>query len=184
MIYPFSLRAVGLVVALALIGAHAFALFAPRTVKPLLVAFPRSRVAGTILLAISAVWTFWLISTMDLGEFARLRNILQIAVPVGAILAWFFVDEFLAVRSLGILALLAAAPLIESAFLRPELSRLLLVTLAYVWILVGLFLVGMPFLLRDLLTWILLAPARYSAATIAGLAYGAALLVCALAFWK
>ncbi len=121
MIYPFSLGGVGIVVGLALIASHAFALRAPGTVRPFLKTFPRSRTVGTILLATAALWSFWLISTMDLGEFARLRTILIIAVPVGAVLTWKFVDEFLAVRSLGILALLAAGPVLEAAFLRPEL---------------------------------------------------------------
>ncbi len=183
MIYPFSLGIVGIVVGLALIGSHVFALRAPGTVRPFLTTFPRSRVAGTILLAIAAVWSFWLVSTMDLGEFARLRTYLIVAVPVGAVLTWLFVDEFLAVRSLGILALLAAGPVLEAAFLRPELSRFFIVSLAYLWIFAGLFLVGMPFLLRDLLAWILPSKTLYNQASWAGVAYGALILLCAVAFW-
>ena len=36
--------------------------------------------------------------------------------------------------ALGMIALLAAEPILEAAFLRPETSRLLVVVLAYVWI--------------------------------------------------
>jgi hypothetical protein len=183
MIYPFSLGFVGIVVGLALIASHVFALRAPDTVRPFLKTFPRSRVAGTILLAIAAIWSFWLVSTMDLGEFARLRTVLVIAVPVGAVLTWMFVDEFLAVRSLGILALLAAGPVLEAAFLRPETTRLFIVSLAYLWIFAGLFLVGMPFLLRDLLAWIVPSTKLYRQTSWAGVAYGTLILLCALAFW-
>ena len=49
----------------------------------------------------------------------------------------------------GILCLLAAEPLLEAAFLRPETSRLLVTMLAYLMIVVGLFWVTMPYLLRD-----------------------------------
>ncbi len=183
MIYPFSLQLVGLAVGLALILSHAFALLSPAPVGRFLRALPRSRPAGTALLALAAIWSFWLVQTVDLGEFARLRGILAIGVPVGAVLAWRFLEEFLAVRALGILALLIADIPLDAAFLRPEVSRLLLVTLAYAWILVGLFLVGMPYVLRDLIAWLTASPARFRGAALAGIAYGGVLVICALALW-
>lgn len=183
MIYPFSLQLVGLAVGLALILSHAFALVSPAPVGRLLRALPRNRAAGTVLLAIAALWSFWLVQTVDLGEFARLRGILAIGVPVGAVLAWRFLEEFLAVRALGILALLIADIPLDAAFLRPEVSRLFLVSLAYVWILAGLFLVGMPYVLRDIIAWLLSSPSRYRGAAVAGIAYGALLVGCALALW-
>ncbi|MGC1480995.1 MAG: hypothetical protein WA771_10855 [Chthoniobacterales bacterium] len=183
MIYSFPLVAVGIVVGLLLIGTHAFALTAPDVVRPRLLTFPRSRVVGTILLAIAALWAFWLVCTMDLGEFARLRRLLILAVPVGAVLTWYFVDEFLAVRSLGILALLAAGPLLEAAFLQEPLSRLFLVALAYLWIFSGLFLVGMPFLLRDAIAYLVPREKLYRRASWAGIAYGGLILLYAIIFW-
>ncbi len=183
MIYPFSLQLVGLVVGLILIAAHAYALAAPGAVKPLLRAFPRSRVAGTVLLAGAALWSLWLVQTMDLGEFSRLRGYMVMAVPIGAVLTWSFVEEFLAVRALGILALLAADVLLDAAYFRPEISRLLLVTLAYAWIFGGLFLVGMPYILRDLIAWLVIRPPRYREAAVAGIIYGLVLVGCAAAWW-
>ncbi len=97
MIYSLSLHTVGLVVGLLLVAAHVFALAAPAPTQTFLRTFPRSRFQGTLLLAIGAIWAFWLVRTMDLGEFAKLRPLLTIAVPVGAVLTWHFVDEFLAV---------------------------------------------------------------------------------------
>jgi len=183
MIYSFSLQTVGIVVGLLLVAAHGVALAAPAPTQTFLRTLPRSRFWGTVLLAISAVWAFWLVRTMDLGEFARLRSMLTIAVPVGAVLAWQFVDEFLAVRALGILCLLAAEPPLEAAFLRPEMSRLLLVTLAYAWILAGLFLVGMPYILRDLIAWVTSRTAAWRGLSMAGILWGIALIACAIAFW-
>src|SRR5207244_10758760 len=63
------------------------------------------------------------------------------------------VDEFLAVRALGILCLLAAEPLLDAAFLRYETSRLLVTVLAYLLIVAGLFWVTIPYLLRDQVNW-------------------------------
>jgi hypothetical protein len=117
---------------------------------------------------------------MDLGEFSRFRTWLQIAVPLVFILTIFFVDEFLSVRALGIMTLLAAEPILSSAFLRPELARLLVVIFAYVWLTLGLFWVGMPYLLRDQISWLTKSAARFKAATLFGVLYAVAVLACAV----
>jgi hypothetical protein len=85
--------------------------------------------------------------------------------------------DFLAARALGTLALLAAEPLLESAFLRDEVIRLLLVTLVYLWIIFGMFWVGMPYTLRNQIGWVTATETRWRAAAFAGLAYGALLCV-------
>jgi hypothetical protein len=121
---------------------------------------------------------------MDLGEFSGFRTYLQMGVPIIAILTIYFVDEFLAVRALGIMALLTAEPILSAAFLRPEVSRLFVVILAYAWLTLGLFWVGMPYLLRDQITWLTKSAVRFKAATIAGIIYGVIILTCAVAFFR
>ena len=133
-VYDLSLHTVGLIVGLLLLASHLIALVRPEQTKGWLLKLPRSRPLGIGLLAVDAVWTFWLVSNMDLGEFSQFRTWLQIGVPIVFVLTLFFVDEFLAVRALGIMALLAAEPILSACFLRPETARLLLVILAYVWL--------------------------------------------------
>jgi len=87
-----------------------------------------------------------------------------------------FVREFLAVRALGMLLLLAAEPLLESAWMRPETGRLWLVGLVYGWIVAGLFFIGTPYVLRDAIQWVTSASWRWQAAAWGGIAYGALLL--------
>src|SRR5438552_15664919 len=62
--------------------------------------FPRSRVAGVVLHTICLVWTLWLLSTTQMGEFSSFRRPLLIGLPLGYGLALPFVDEFLALRAL------------------------------------------------------------------------------------
>lgn len=162
MIYPFSLKAVGLTVGLLLLAVHALAFLSPKSLQSALRHFPRNHTIGTILLAIATIWSFLLIRNIDLGEFTPMRNIMLVAIPIAAILMWKFVDEFLAARALGMLALLAAEPLLESAFLRPQETRLLLVVLAYAWIIAGLFWVGMPYVLRDQIKWVTSTSLRWN----------------------
>ena len=179
-----SLKATGIVVGVALIALHVFALLKAESVQQFLRKLPRNRTLGVAILTIDLVWSLWLISTMHMGEFYTARPWLQIIIPLTYVLVILFVEEFLAVRALGALILLVACPILEAAFLRPEISRLLLPTLCYVWILIGMFWVGMPYLMRNQVAWVTKVPQRWSGACIAGAAYGGAILICALAFWS
>lgn len=183
MIYDVTLKTMGLATGALLVAAHIPALAAPAGTERFLRQFPRSEFWGGVLMALATVWAFLLVWHMDLGEFTRLRTLMLAGIAAGGVLAWIYVREFLAVRALGILALLAAEPLLGSAFLRPELSRLLLAVLAYAWILLGLFWVGMPYVLRDQIAWVTATRGRLRVAAIAGLVYGIALLVCAVFFF-
>jgi hypothetical protein len=177
MIYSLSLETALILVGLALVGAHVAALLMPDATKGWLKQLPRSEPAGAVLLAIVAVWFWWLISTMDLGEFSKFRNALKIGTPIVAVLTWIHVREFLAVRSLGMLVLLAAEVLLEAAWMRPEASRLWLVSLVYVWITVALFWIGMPYQLRDQIAWVTATAQRWKFAAFGGVAYGVILLI-------
>jgi hypothetical protein len=184
MIYSLKLETALVLVGLLLIAGHALALVKPAAVRDWLSAFPRSKKWGTALVTVAAGWFFWLVWTMDLGEFSNWRQTVLIATPVAWLLTMKFVDEFLAVRALGMVTLLAAEPLLEAAFLRPEQSRLFLVSLVYVWIVFAMFWVGMPYTLRDQIGWITANQKRWRAATFVGLAYGAFLLVLPLTYAK
>ena len=180
MIYSFSLHSVGLLVGLLLIALHVVALLHPGTVQQALRRFPRSKEAGWVLFTVDAVWAFALVTTIDLGEFTAYRNIFLAIIGAGYFLTLFFVEEFLASRALGMFCLLAAEPLLEAAFLRPETSRLLLTVLAYAWATAGLFWVGKPYLLRDQIEWVSKTSLRWRLAALGGAAYGAVILLVAL----
>lgn len=180
MIYNLNLKTAGLVM-----GALLVLISLPGFVKPALIQawlkrLPRSRVAGVFLLTVALIWSFWLLATMEMGEFSTFRRPLLLALPIGYLLVIRFVDEFLAVRTLGILCLLAAEPLLEAAFFRYETSRLLVTVLAYLLIIAGLFWVTMPYLLRDQINWSTRSAFRWLSIHVCTVAYGIALLACAV----
>ena len=177
MIYSFTLKSMMLLVGLLLIASHLLAFAKAKAAQDWLRAFPRNKPAGVILSAILAAWFYWLVKVSDLGEFSGWRSLVLSLTPVSAVLAMFFMQEFLAVRALGGLALMAAEPLLESAFLQDSQARLLLVVLTYVWIIAGMFWVGMPYTMRDQISWVSASEKRWRAAAFAGLAYGALLCV-------
>jgi hypothetical protein len=180
-IYHFSLQTAGIIS-----GAFLILVSLPGLVKPDLISiaqkFPRSHVAGIILLSIVLVWTFWLVATIEMGEFSAFRRPLLIALPIGYLLTLRFVEEFLAVRALGILCLLAAEPLLDAAFLRYETSRLLVTVFAYLLIIAGLFWVGVPYILRDQINWSTRSMFRWRFLHLLALVYGGVIL--AFAFTK
>ena len=180
MIYDISLRTAGILAGVFLLLISVPGLVLPTAVRAALAKLPRSRVAGIVLLTAAFIWSFWLLVTMEMGEFSGFRRPLMIALPIGCILVLRFVNEFLAVRALGILFLLAAEPLLEAAFLRYEPSRLLVTVLAYILIVKGLFWVTMPYLLRDYVAWMSRSTGVWLSMNALVLGYGAAILGYAL----
>lgn len=189
-----SLFTTGLVLAIWLIGIHALMLAKPAAAQDFLKKFPRNQNIGQILLGIGLAW-FWLLIApsglgklsalaMDLGEFNNAKKILQLLVPISLVLVCISVRDFLAVRALGLLGLMAAAPLLGAAFLKDPQSRLLVPIFAYAMLTASLFCVGMPYLFRDAVTWVTADQKRWTLFSLAGLGYGVATLVSAFAFWR
>ncbi len=179
MIYHLSLQTAGLIAGLFLLLVSVPGVISPDLSRGFARRLPRSRVAGFLLLTVALFWSLWLLVTMEMGEFSGFRRPLLIILPIGFFLVLRFVDEFLAVRALGILFLLAAEPLLDAAFLRTETSRLLVTVFAYLLIVVGLFWVTMPYLLRDHIDWSARTAGRWRLTSGIALLYGAAILACA-----
>ena len=180
MIYDLDLHTVGLVAGVFLVLISLPGLIKPQPVQNLVKRLPRSRAAGIILLTVAFAWSFWLLATMEMGEFASFRRPLLIALPIGYFLVIRFVGEFLSVRALGILCLLAAEPLLEAAFFRYEASRLFVTVFAYILVVAGLFWVTMPYLLRDQIDWSAGNNVRWRA--IHGIASAYGVIILALSF--
>jgi multisubunit Na+/H+ antiporter MnhG subunit len=175
MIYHLSLHTVGMIAGVFLTLVGLIGLIKPDFAN-VVRRFPRSRIAGIVLLTICLAWTFWLLATIQMGEFSSFRRPLLIALPIGYVLVLRFVDEFLAVRALGILCLLAAEPLLGAAFLRYETSRLVVTVFAYLLIVAGLFWVAIPYVLRDQINWIARSVFRWRCLHALILVYGGVIL--------
>lgn len=180
----FSLQGLGIALGLLLIGTHLFALLQPERTQAFLKEFPRHRTIGIGLMAVNFLWWFWIISTVDLGEFWTMRRPVQTLLPVLFVLVILYVDEFLAARALGFFLLLLVCPLLDVAFQKPVGGRILIPILSYVWIGFALFWVGMPYLLRDQIEWVSASARRWRGLAAAGVAYGGAVLFCAVFLWK
>lgn len=184
----------GIVLGVWLVAVHALMLAKPAPVQGFLKKFPRNHALGQIILAVGLLW-FWLLVAvpgkgmlnslaMDLGEFNGLKKYLRFVVPLSIVAVGFAVKEFLSVRALGLLGLMAAAPLLDAAFLKDPQSRLLVPAFAFAMVVASLYFVGMPYLFRDAVTWATASPKRWRMLSLTGLGYGIAVLACAFLFWK
>lgn len=181
--FDLTLKTVGLGIGVLLVVAHVLALVKTKPMQAWLKKLPRNEPLGMVILAVDFAWCFLVWSEMDLGEFYTFERGVQIILVVGFLAFGFYVREFLAVRAIGLFLILLACPVLDAAFLQPPVSRLLLVILAYAWIIKGMFYVGMPYLMRDGIDWVCAKSSRWKMTALAGLSYGVALLACAVLFY-
>jgi hypothetical protein len=177
MIYFFSMQDVALVVGLLWIVLHLPSVLAPGPVSRALHHFPRNRFAGVALMGVATIWGLWLAATVDLGDFTPMRPaILWVALILGGFMTAFS-KEYLAVRGLATLLLLGANVVLDACFLRDERAKLVLVVMAYVWVVAALFFLFSPYLLRDAIAWVTATPRRFRVANGLGVTFGGVLLL-------
>jgi len=119
----------------------------------LLRTFPRSRTAAWILFGTGAGWFLYRVLHLSPADFGDHRLILFALFLTGAVLAFYYVPDFLAVRGLAILGLLVAGHLLEAAFLKDPGSRLFLVSAVYGLLIVpSIYFGAAPYRFRNLVT--------------------------------
>lgn len=188
-----SLSSAGYVLGALLVAAHLIALLAPKQCKDFLMKAPRNEVLGQFTLAVGMFWFFLLIAPagdnifsslrMELPGFEKVRPLLQIGTAAAFLLMIFKVKEFLFVRAVGVLGLLFVAPFLTAAYLKEPETRLLIPVWCYAVIVLCLFWLGKPYLMRDQIAWVTAKPIRWTVMAWGGLLYGAAILLCDYLYW-
>lgn len=124
---------------------------------------PRSRRGAWLFFGAGAVWFLWRLSRLTESDliFFQTPPPVMIGFGVLAVLAFVYAPDFLAVRGLCVLVLLAAEPLLGAAYMEYQHpQRLLMVTGVFVLISLALYLAAAPYRLRDFFGWLFLRPAR------------------------
>jgi hypothetical protein len=144
-----------LLTGLILLFAGGFLACTPAAAEPRAKAFPRSKTAALLFFGGASVW-FLLVYVANLGpaDFGAYRNFLFAGFALIAILSFFHVADFLAVRGLAALLLLYAALVLDSAYGMPQATRLYLVGFIYLSIIGALYLAAVPYRLRDWFNWL------------------------------
>ncbi len=143
--------------------------------------FPRSQRAAYVLFGAGAAWFLYAIWHLSAADFGDYRGYLFVAFAAIAVLSFKCVPDFLAVRGLSTLILMAAMPLLDAAYMEYDKpQRLLMVTLVYVAIAIAIWLGAQPWRMRDFLAWLFARPGRTRTFGGALALYG--LLLAAVAF--
>ncbi len=146
-------------------------------------ALPRSRVASYILFGLGAAWFLYEILHLSMADFGEYRTYLFVAFALVAVLSFRCVPDFLAVRGLCVLMLMAAMPLLDAAYMEYEHPlRLFMVTAVYIGIGLAIWLGAQPWRLRDFFNWLFARPARSRRLGAALTGYGLLLTVVALTY--
>lgn len=192
-----SLSSAGMVLGGILTVIYAVMLFKAEPTKAWAKKLSRNHQAGIWSMSIGMIW-FWLLVapelrgtfsflgklSMDFADFEPVKPVLRILVPIACLGLINFVKEFLFVRGLGLILLMAAAPLLYSSDFEEAPLRLLIPIVAYVMVIKGLYFVGMPYLFRDGVNWLVASDGRWKAFSVAGLALGLLLVGCAFTVWR
>ena len=160
-----SLFLATLLVGLALLILGGVLLLDTSFVRAALKAFPRSRMASYVLFGAAAAWFLSRVAVLSEADFGQYRAALFVGFAIVAVLSFFYVAEFLAVRGLAALILLAAGPLLAAAYGEYQIpSRLFMVSVVYLALTGSLWLGAQPWRLRDGIDWLQRVPGRARAA--------------------
>ena len=140
-------------------------------------ALPRSPTMTWLCFGGGAAWFLWRLAHTGESDliFFKTPTYLILGFGARAVLAFIYTPDFLAVRGLSILMLLAAEPLLYAAYMEwTHPQRLLMVTAVYTGLTAALYLATYPFRLRDFFDWLFRAPGRPRLLGAFLLAYGLA----------
>jgi uncharacterized protein YjeT (DUF2065 family) len=176
MTYFVSLKITAIIIGLLALLGHLPPALAPAKFGPLLRTLPRNYPLGVVLMLAATLWFTTLTGVMDLGEISSARIQLMAVWMIAGVLMVIFVPGFLAARGLGCLLLLAAALVLDAAFLNMTPGAYVIKVMAYVWVIAGMVLVYSPHLWRDAINYITQTPGRLRLFSWPGVLFGVLLI--------
>jgi hypothetical protein len=124
--------------------------------------FPRSLPAGIFLMLLGTAWFLWIVNQEPIADFSAFKPYMMFAFATVGILSCVFVQDFLAVRGLAVVALLLGKLMVDTG--RPHLGEspwvLVVQIWAYLLIVMGIWFTITPWRLRDILNWATATEAR------------------------
>jgi len=115
--------------------------------------FPRNLPAGIFLMLLGTAWFLWIVNQEPIADFSAFKPYMMAAFAAVGILSCVFIQDFLAVRGLAVVALLLGKLMVDTG--RPHLGEsnwvLVIQVWAYVLIVAGMWFTITPWKLRDLI---------------------------------
>jgi hypothetical protein len=115
--------------------------------------FPRFTPLGYPLVLLATGWFIYYVYREPIADFAAMKPYLCAFFGLVGVGACIFVQDFLPVRGLAALLLLAAKLMVDTARFVDTEWRLVITVWAYIWILAGMWWTVSPWRVRDLINW-------------------------------
>jgi hypothetical protein len=135
-------------------------------------AFPRSANATLVFFGAATVWFLYRVWNLSPADFGEYHVPLFIGFVLVAAFSFWCVPDFLAVRGLAALVLLAASPLLDAGYMNFQPQVYPLKIFVYLCIALAIWLGASPYRLRDFFEWLFRTSGRPRAVGAALLGYG------------
>jgi hypothetical protein len=140
----------------------------------------RSTPVTLVIMGAASAWFLYEVAHLGEADFGSYRKPLFAFFLAVAVLSYFYVRDFLAVRGAAILVLMTAKLLLEAAFMEEPGGRLFMVAFVYLCIVAALYLGTLPYRARDICDWLFARSSRARGTGTVLLVYG--LVLCGIAF--
>jgi hypothetical protein len=148
-----TLATLSILLGSAIIFLNIYGLLKPAEFGAMARKFPRNVPVGCVLIAIATVWFIWNVRQESIADFESLKPFLYLLFAAVGIGTCIFVQDFLAVRGMAVVLLLLAKLMLDTARWVDTEWRLVIATLAYIWIFAGIWFTVSPWRFRDFTNW-------------------------------
>ena len=146
--------------------------------------FPRYTPIGYVLVGIATIWFLYNLNQESVADFASMKPVLFVLFAGVGLGTCLFVQDFLPVRGLAVLLLLLAKLIVDTARWEDTEWRLVIVALAYIWVITGMWFTISPWRVRDLLYWATASEKRVRVGSAVRLALALLILILGLTAYK
>ncbi len=140
-------------------------------------AFPRSEAIGWVLMLLGTAWFVYNLNYEAIADFAAYKKYMLTGFGALGVLTCFFVRDFLAVRGAAVCLLLLAWFTLNRTRWEESPARVLLVALAYCWVIAGMWFTISPWRVRDIINWWAASEARFRIGSAIKLVLGGVVLI-------
>lgn len=142
--------------------------------------FPRSVFWGKLLIGIAAAIAWWIMYHAATDEWKWAQPFILVGVPATYFLVINFAPHYLALRGAAALSLMLAKVMVDAADLSDAPLRLIVTTLAYLWVIAAIWMTVAPHHFRDLIGFMMANDQRCRRSCGAGIAVGVVLVALGL----
>lgn len=150
-----SLSLLSILLGLGMAAPQVYGIAKPQQFAAAARKFPRNLPLGVVLMLLGTAWFVWNVHNESVSDFASFKPAMMAGFVAVGVLSCIFIQDFLAVRGLAVVALLLAKLMVDTG--RPHLGQThwvwVIQTWAYMLVIAGIWFTIAPWRLRDFINW-------------------------------